>query len=162
MKTFYYTLTIALLGSTGILAHAADTVTQNIDLTIPLVELIDVEDISPTFDFSTPSNAGDGFVAPAGVTSSVAITSNNPDARLDVHTSSNISGIDLKINGISGICDLTALPSPLSMTPQYCNVGKRQTSTGSLIINAAPPVGSNSMIPYGTHSTDIIYTLTQN
>ncbi|MDD5392612.1 MAG: hypothetical protein PHE17_06295 [Thiothrix sp.] len=160
MKTFYYTLTIALLGSTGT-THAADTVTQNIDLTIPLVELIDVENISPTFDFSAPSNAGDGFAAPEGVTSSVAITSNNPNAQLDVHTSSNINGIDLKISSTSGICDSSTLSDRLSTAPQYCSVGKRQTSSGSLTISAEPS-GGNGMIPYGTYSTDIIYTLTQN
>ena len=139
---------------------ASDTVTQGIDLVIPLVALIDVQDSLPAINFSSPNNAGDGFSAPVGITSTISVTSNNPNARLEVHTSSDLTDINLSLTDLSNLCSPASL-SALSTSSQYCNMGTRQITGGSFTINAAPAT-ANGMIPYGNYSTDIIYTITQN
>jgi hypothetical protein len=138
------------------------TTPQNINLTIPLVALIDVENISPTFTFTAPTDAGTGFSNADDVVSSVALTSNNPAARLDVHISNNLDGIDLGIKDMVGICNQSSLSAPLSTTSQSCDMGTRQTTNGSFTITASPAESGNGMIPYGSYTTDIIYTITEN
>lgn len=159
-------IVLSILATLSISAHADETAAltspQQINLVIPLVALIDVEDISPSFEFTAPTQAGEGFDSASDVVSTVALTSNNPNARLDIHTSSNLNGIDLGIKNMSGICSQSSLSAPLSTTSQYCNVGTRQTTNGNLTITASPAASGNGMIPYGNYTTDIIYTITED
>lgn len=156
-----------LLSVSSGLALAADTATdtQTLSLTVPLVALINVEDISPTITFDAPTDAGQGFDGSLTATNNqptVAISSNNTLAKLNVRMTNdlNANGLTLQLTSTT-LCGFAQ--KTLSITDQkLCNIGMMKKTDGGLIISATPTAGINSMIPYGNFTTDIIYTLTQN
>lgn len=156
-------LIIAFSSSVTYAEIATDT--QTLTLTVPLVALIDVEDISPSFTFDAPTNAGDGFSGDLSASNNmptVAISSNNTLAKLNVHISNDLStsGITLQMMS-STLCGF--VQKTLTTTEQkLCNIGTTKISNGGIIITANPSNGIGSMIPYGKYTTNIIYTLTQN
>lgn len=165
MKLKYLALAPLLLSSFTS-AIAADTATdsQTLTLTVPLVALIDVEDISPKITLDAPTNAGGGF--DGGLTAidnqpTVAISSNNSLAKLNVHMSNDLTtnGFTLKVISTT-LCGYAE--KSLSTSPQkLCNIGTMKKTDGNLIISAAATT-VGGMISYGNYTTDIIYTLTQN
>lgn len=161
----YHRLCLALLIGSMSNSYAASTATQTLTLNVPLIALIDVEDISPSFTFEPPTNAGDGFDGSLGATNNtptVAISSNNSLAKLNVRTSTDLmsKGLVLQImsTNLCGFSQKTLTTSDQKL----CNIGTTKVSNGGLIITVNPSNGLGSMIPYGSYSTDIIYTLTQN
>lgn len=83
---------IALCISTGAAYADSATDTQTLSLTVPLVALIDVDDINPSFAFTAPTEAGQGFEdmeAPSNNKPKIAISSNNSNAKLNVQSASN-------------------------------------------------------------------------
>ncbi len=168
MKTLRLIFSLIAFSSSVTYAETA-TDTQTLTLTVPLVALIDVEDISPTFTFIAPTNAGEGFTGsttPANNMPLVAISSNNPNAKLNVKVSTNLNdeNVVLKLNNISS--NLGTCIGNLSVTTsdqKFCDIGMLKTTSGKILINADTGFGSGGgMIPYGEYTTNIIYTLTQN
>lgn len=162
MKTRLLIFSFIALSSSVTYADAA-TDTQTLSLTVPLVALIDVEDISPTFAFTAPTEAGQGFEdmePPINNKPKIAISSNNSNAKLNAHIDTDLStaNIALQIEA-NGLCGAT---KTLSMTDKtLCTIGMTKT-LGSEITIRAMPSSLGGMIPYGTHTANIIYTLTQN
>ncbi len=164
-----YTLSLLSALPCLLMLHAASaataTDTQTLTLTVPLVALIDVEDISPSFTFTAPTNAGEGFTGsttPANNKPFVAISSNNNLAKLQAHTDVNLNlyNLQLEISDINGLP--TNFDTVLSTTPTtLTNIGMMKTSNAQIKI-AARGTNSGGMIPYGTFNANIIYTLTQN
>lgn len=169
MKTRLLIFSFIALSSSVVYADTdTATDTQTLRLTVPLVALIDVEDISPSFTFTAPTNAGQGFsgaLTAINNTPKVAISSNNSSAQLKISTSNNnlsAAGISLQVITTNGLCGF-AQSSALTTTPEYlCKVGMLKTTDGNLVIIANPLNGVDSMIPHGNSTTDIIYTLTEN
>ena len=165
MKPFYYTFVTICISISTVLAHAADTAIQTLKVTIPLVALIDVEDISPAFTFTPPTDAGQGFVDPATPSNNeplVAISSNNSAAKLEVKTNIDLSAnnLQLEISSLSGF--------PVSFNTPISNngttlvpVGMMQSTTGKIRLTAQG-TSTGAMIPYGNYPIEVTYTLTQN
>ncbi|MGB0848767.1 MAG: hypothetical protein ACPGSM_18685 [Thiolinea sp.] len=144
----------------GALAETA-TATQNINLAIPIVALLDIEDVSPQFTFQAPQNAGDGLTLSAtDNTFNVAISSNNSLAKLDVKIDQNLTA-----HGLSLVLDsstLSGCSGSLTLTTSnqtYCNISMQQTSASTITLNAT---AAQDMASYGNYSVEITYTLTDN
>lgn len=139
------------------------TTTQDINLGIPVVALLDVEDITPTFTFNAPTNAGDPFTLSASANQpSVAVSSNNPNAKLDVRLTQNLTpfGFDIALAGSGlGSCSSNLLLSTNNQT--LCNVGGLQTNSGQVTVNIDTSAG-NGMAAHGNYAAEIVYTLTEN
>jgi hypothetical protein len=157
-------LLLTLLVSSHLSYADTATDTQTLSLTVPLVALIDVENISPSFTFTAPTEAGQGFTGattPLDNKPHISISSNNANAKLEAHTDKDLSLYNLQLE-ISDIDDLPGFDKPLSNTPTtLTTIGMMKTSTARIKI-AARGTSNGSMIPYGDYTTDIIYTLTQN
>lgn len=158
-----HTLLVLLLSSSFCYADTA-TDTQTLSLDVPLVALIDVEDISPSFTFTAPTNAGQGFTGAATPINNepyIAISSNNSAAKLEAQTDVDLSTYNLQLE-ISNFDGLPAFDTPLSNTPiTLATIGMMKTSTARMKI-AARGTSTGTMIPYGDYTINIIYTLTQN
>ncbi len=156
-------LLIACLLPSSVLADTAST-TQDINLLVPVVALLDIGDVTPQFNFQTPQNAGDGLTLTAtNNIFTVALSSNNSLAKLDVKVSQ-----DLAPHGLSLILDnstLSGCTSPLTLSTSdqtYCTLGTQQvtdSSPATITLNAAT---TQSMAAYGSYSVQITYTLTDN
>lgn len=168
MKTRLLIFSFIALSSSVIYADTA-TDTQTLSLTIPLVALIDVDTTTPaSFSFEPPLNAGDGFsgsVLPVeGVTVPVAISSNNPAAKL----TATLNTDQLSANGILLSAQTSGLTGTfcgqakalLNTAKTICSVGMVKTSAATIILTADTSV--SGMIAYGDYTANIIYTLTQN
>ncbi|MGB5600559.1 MAG: hypothetical protein WBM66_17685 [Thiothrix litoralis] len=157
---------IALCISSGA-AYAADsaTATQTLSLTVPLVALIDVENINPSFTFEAPTNAGQGFTGsttPLNNKPFIAISSNNNMAKLQAQTDVDLSvyNLQLEISDIDGFP--TGFDKPLSNSPTtLTTIGMMKTSTAKIKL-AARGTSTGTMIPYGSYPVQVTYTLTQN
>lgn len=169
MKLKYLALVPSLLSL--LTSASADTATdsQTLTLQVPLVALIDVQDISPSFTFNAPTEAGEGFsggLTATNNTPTVDISSNDSNMKLKVSVSNNAlqtAGVSLQVMAMNPVCPGFG-SATLTTTPQtLCTVGMRKVSGGTIIINAIPSGGVGSMIPYGTYNTtDIVYTLSSS
>ncbi|UOG91866.1 MAG: hypothetical protein L3K52_17015 [Candidatus Thiothrix sulfatifontis] len=169
MKTLRLLFSLIALSSGATYAAESAKDTQTLSLTVPLVALIDVDTTnSASFSFEPPLNAGDGFsgiVLPVeGVTVPVAISSNNPEAKLTATLNTN----QLSANGIllsaqtSGLTGTVCGQSKalINTAKTICSVGMVKTSAANITLTADTSV--SGMIAYGNYTADIIYTLTQN
>lgn len=146
---------------------ATDTDTQSLAITVPLVALIDVEDISPTFSFVAPTNAGQGFggsILSSNKTPKIAVSSNNAEAKLNVRMDTDLSpyGFSIELTELSG--ELGSCVDGIRLTTsdkQLCDLGMRQTTNGQVLVKASLD-SVNTMVPYGTYSTNIVYTISEN
>lgn len=166
MKPFYYTFVTICISISTVLAHAADTAIQTLKVTIPLVALIDVEDISPAFTFTPPTDAGQGFVDPATPSNNeplVAISSNNSAARLEVKTNIDLSAnnLQLEISNLSGFPGGFNTPAISNSGATFATVGTMQSTTGKIRLTARG-TSTGVMIPHGNYPIEVTYTLTQN
>jgi hypothetical protein len=156
-------LLLTLLVSSHLSYADTATDTQTLSLTVPLVALIDVQDISPSFTFTAPTEAGQGFEdmnPPSNNKPKIAISSNNSNAKLNVHIDTDLSAANIAIQlEASGLCRVTKTLTTTDKT--LCTVGMMKTSDSEVIVRATSPT-LGGMIPYGIHTTNIIYTLTQN
>ncbi len=162
MKTPLLIFSFIALSSSVVYADTA-TDTQTLSLTVPLVALIDVEDIFPIFEFKAPTEAGKGFTsmkAPINNKPMIAISSNNSLANLNIRADTDLStaNIALQIDA-DGLCGETITLD--TNNQMLCNIGMYKT-TGAPITIRAMPSSLGGMIPYGMHTANIIYTLTQN
>jgi hypothetical protein len=146
---------------------ASDTDTQTLSINVPLIALIDVEETSPTITVVAPTNAGEGFDGSSTSTDKnpkIAISSNNTDAKLNVKIDTDLSpfGFTLELTELSG--ELGSCIDGLRLTTtnkQLCDIGLRQTSNGQVLIKASMDT-VNTMIPYGSYTTNIVYTISEN
>ncbi len=155
---------IALSSSSATYADIA-TDTQTLSLTVPIVALIDVEDINPSFTFEVPTDAGQGFTGsttPLNNKPFIAISSNNSMAKLQAQTNVDLSAYNLQLE----ISDIDGFPvgfdKPLSNSPTtLTTIGMMKTSTARIKL-AARGTSNGTMIPYGDYPIQVTYTLTQN
>lgn len=156
---------MTLIGIVNLSYADEDSDTQTIGITIPLIALIDVEDISPSFTFTAPTNAGEGFedLDPAVDNEpSLAISSNNSVATLTAILSSTLEGMAVQVKAKNCGTGSNSIKTLNASTPKtLCAPGVLVTTAASLEVNINPTL-IGSMIPYGTHSTSITYTLTEN
>jgi hypothetical protein len=161
---------LSLLGLSFYLPNAlaeSATTTQTLSITVPLVALINVEDVSPTFTFIAPTQAGEGFSGQSTSTNkrtSIAVSSNNPNAKLNVKVDNDLSahGFTVEMTEISGELGQCYDGTRLTTTNQtLCELGLRQTHNGEVLLKASLNE-NNSMIPYGTYTTNITYTISEN
>lgn len=138
------------------------TTTQDLNLTIPLVVLLDVQEVNPNFTFSAPNNAGEGLsMSSSNTHASVAATSNSPSTKLLAHVNTNLIphglGIKLDVTGL-GSCRSVILSTS---DQTICNVGNIQTNSAELSVDLDTTLG-NGMASYGSYVVEILYTLTEN
>lgn len=142
-----------------------DSSTQTLGITIPLVALMDVESLSPSFSFTAPTDAGFGFEdlePPVDNEPSLAISSNNTDAKLTAVLSSALDSISVQVKAKNcGTGSNSTKTLSTTTAKQLCAPGMLVTDTASLEVNINPTL-NGGMIPYGVYSTSIIYTLTEN
>lgn len=166
-KTLPWVILSTTIGITNSALGNSDTHTQTLSITVPLVALIDVEDISPTFSFIAPTNAGEGFTGSSVATNKtpkIAVSSNNSSAKLNVRLDTDLSpyGFTIALTELSG--ELGSCIDGLRLTTSdsmLCNLGMRQTTDGQVLIQASID-NTNSMIPYGNYTSDIVYTISEN
>jgi hypothetical protein len=166
-KTLPWVILSTTLGTTHSALGNSDTHTQTLSITVPLVALIDVEDISPTFTFIAPMNAGEGFTGIQNSTNNqpkIAVSSNNSSAKLNVRLDTDLSpyGFSIALTELSG--ELGSCISNLRLTTSdstLCNLGMQQTTNGKVLILANID-STNTMIPYGNYTSNIIYTISEN
>lgn len=170
MKFKYRTLTpLWFMAMTHAAFADTATDTQTLTLQVPLVALIDVQDISPSFTFNAPTEAGEGFsggLTATDNTPTIDISSNDSGMKLKVSVSNNdlqTVGVSLQVMAMNPVCPSFG-SATLTTTPQtLCTVGTRRVSGETIIINAIPSGGVSSMIPYGTYdTTSIVYTLSSS
>lgn len=161
---------LSLLGLSLYLPNAlaeSATDTQTLSITVPLVALINVSNNSPTFTVTPPTQAGDGFsgdVTSSNNNTTIAVSSNNPNAKLNVRMDTDLSayGFTLRamnFDGKLGSCNNIILStSNKSLCP---DLGLRQTSDAEVYLDVSLNT-LNSMIPYGEYTTNIIYTISEN
>ena len=155
---------LGLLTSILLATAQADTAetTQTIRLSIPVVALLDIGDISPAFTFEAPLNAGDGLsVSATHNFFGAALSSNNPQANLDIKIDQDLAQHGIAIFMSDG--DLGGCVTSLTLTTTdqtFCEVGTTQTSSGTMRINAAAE--SHGMAAYGDYSVKVTYTLTDD
>jgi hypothetical protein len=159
-------LLLTLLVSSHLSYADTATDTQTLSLTVPLVALIDVQDISPIFEFKAPTEAGKGFTsmkAPINNKPLIAISSNNSFANLKIRTDTDLStaNIALQIDA-DGLCGDTITLNTNNET--LCHIGMYKTADTAGVPITIRAISSTvgGMIPYGIHTTNIIYTLTQD
>jgi hypothetical protein len=145
-------------------ASANDT--QTLSITIPLVALIDVEEVSPSFTFIAPTDAGDGFNTAIAInqTANVAISSNNSNAKLNAKLDTDLSafGLSVELTELSGnLGSCTADLSLATSDKTLCDLGMKQTSNGQVQVQAKM-LNPSSMLPYGNYTANIVYTITEN
>lgn len=168
------TALLASLLSSAALA-TEDAGYADISFTIPLVALIDVSNPGVTFRMTEPTNAGDGFDGESRVTagnreSTLAISSNMLGSKLTAHTDPVLPtglklSLDVKIPALS--VDKTVNLNTPSTNPKILNnIGLVSTPNGTLktglIIDPTTFAATGGMIPHGTNTYKVIYTLTEN
>ena len=161
---------LSLLGLSLYLPNAlaeSATTTQTLSITVPLVALINVSDNSPTFTITPPTQAGDGFsgdVSASDNFTTIAVSSNNPNAKLNVRMDTDLSAYGftlkaMKVNSELGNCSNTILSTSNKV---FCpDLGLRQTTNGQVLIDVSLNT-LDSMIPYGEYTTNITYTISEN
>ena len=142
-------------------ADSAET-TQTINISIPVVALLDIGEISPAFTFEPPLNAGDGMtVAARDNFFGVALSSNNPNANLDIKIDQDLTQHGIALFMSDGNLGGCATSLTLTTSDQvFCNTGTLQTTSGTMRINAA--ADSHGMAAYGNYSVKVTYTLTDD
>lgn len=141
---------------------------QILNLTVPLVALINVQDISPSFAFTAPTTAGEGFSGDLDTesnnTPTFAISSNNKDAKLNVSIDKAFVGVKLTIKELNGGTNCFTTAKTIKEgdgTLAKCAIGMFKNA-GQFELTALSTSGDETMIPHGTQSAVITYTLTQS
>lgn len=166
-------LLASLLSSAAVAAEDAGY--ADISFTIPIVALIDVSNPGVTFRMTPPTNAGDGFAGDFSVSagnrnSTLAISSNMPNSKLTAHTDPALpNGLKLKLDvAIPALSVDTSvgLNTPSTAPKILTNIGLVSTPSGTLKtgleIDPATFAATGGMIPHGTNTYKVIYTLTEN
>lgn len=116
---------IATIASTTALAGS----TQTLQLTIPKVALVNIEPIT-SLTFAEGKNTASG-------TSSLSISSNDPQAKLQITP----TGVNLTVTSSSIDC-------PTSTSTITCTVGIKRTKNSILAFNATRTEGDDLSIAY--------------
>lgn len=158
------TLSIILGLSLNMVLHAdTASTTQNLIINIPVVALLDLQNLAPAFTLTPPNNAGEGFsVISANNQSNIAISSNNANTKLLARIDQNLSsyGFSLHLSGIGlGSCYTNLILNTVDQS--FCNVGKIQTTTGAVTIDLDTSSG-NQIAAHGSYTLEVIYTLTND
>ncbi|OQX11623.1 MAG: hypothetical protein BWK73_17250 [Thiothrix lacustris] len=164
-------LLASLLSSAAVAAEDAGY--ADISFTIPLVALIDVSNPGTTLRYTEPTDAGAGFSSQftgANRSSTLAISSNMPNSKLTAQTDTALpAGMKLTVETEIPPLSVDAqveLNTPSTNPRQLTPIGLISTTQGSLKLGLAIDTGvfsaTGGMIPHGTKTYKVIYTLTEN
>lgn len=156
----------------------ADTAGQTLTLSIPKILLVDIEDTPASFEFLPPTQAGDNFsLLDTSKTShdqpKVAITSNSgantklcAKAVLQNGSPLGDANLQLAISNQSGFSSFNTVFSGSSSEQALTTIGNIETGdlpTTAYQLRLTPGIANvNAMAPYGTHSIEVTYTITDS
>lgn len=156
----------------------ANTANQILTLSIPQILLVDIEDAPASFEFLPPTQAGDNFslldnAKTSGDQPKVAITSNAgantklcAKAVLQNGSPLGDANLQLAISNQSGFSSFNTVFSSSSSGQPLTTIGNIKTGdlpTTAYQLRLTPDVANtNAMPPYGTHSIEVTYTITDS
>ncbi len=136
-----------LVSSTNLSAHS-NTSSQSLSITIPKVALVELDQAQHTFTFSVDQDS-------VSHSSTVAISSNDRRARLNVNVAGLPQGFQLAVSANSAIC-ADAL-AEIDTHRYSCQVGMARTKSGLLTLTGSRE--SAQALPNGAYQANITYTL---